>query len=147
MFPDVDRINPEYFRSIDRKIDHLNPSCERDRSIAEWLSLGWNRGRTGEVRWRASRLFTPVARIQGRSQQIRWSVHQMAACGLVPIPALHTSLLRQDTCDAVPSGSGLGDQVMCLQVGREGVVWVETNRGLYLLETVLSRLHGASPRP
>ena len=24
MFPDVDRVNPDYFRYIDRKIDYLN---------------------------------------------------------------------------------------------------------------------------
>src|SRR3984885_7456061 len=31
-------------------------------------------------------------------------------------------------------GAGLGDQIICLHLGREGVLWVGTSRGLYLLD-------------
>jgi signal transduction histidine kinase/ligand-binding sensor domain-containing protein len=51
-------------------------------------------------------------------------------------------------------GAGLSDQVMCLHLNREGVLWVGTNRGLYLLDhgnfvtviakEMISRIEGAS---
>jgi signal transduction histidine kinase/ligand-binding sensor domain-containing protein len=51
-------------------------------------------------------------------------------------------------------GAGLSDQIMCLHLSREGVIWVGTNRGLYLLDhgnfvtviakEMISRIEGAS---
>src|ERR1700733_1749957 len=51
-------------------------------------------------------------------------------------------------------GAGLSDQIMCLHLNREGVLWVGTNRGLYLLDhgnfvtviakEMISRIEGTS---
>jgi hypothetical protein len=49
MFPDMDRINPEYFRYVDRKIDYLNANgfvpfievSRRDASMCWYKYYGW----------------------------------------------------------------------------------------------------------
>jgi ligand-binding sensor domain-containing protein len=54
--------------------------------------------------------------------------------GLAYVPKAAVDHFDRTLVKLYHPGAGLSDQIMCLQVGREGVVWVGTNRGLYLLD-------------
>jgi PAS domain S-box-containing protein len=54
--------------------------------------------------------------------------------GLAYVPKAAVDHFDRTLVKLYHPGAGLSDQIMCLRVGREGVVWVGTNRGLYLLD-------------
>jgi ligand-binding sensor domain-containing protein len=54
--------------------------------------------------------------------------------GLAHVPKAAVDHFDSTLVKLYHPGAGLSDQIDCLHLGREGVVWVGTNRGLYLLD-------------
>ena len=74
--------------------------------------------------------------------------------GLERIPKTAVDHFDRTVVRLYHPGAGLSDQIMCLHLSREGVLWVGTNHGLYLLDhgnfvtviakEMISRIEGAS---
>jgi ligand-binding sensor domain-containing protein len=54
--------------------------------------------------------------------------------GLAHVPKTAVDRFDSTLVKLYHPGGGLGDQIICLHLGREGVLWVGTSRGLYRLD-------------